>query len=136
MYCIVLWSPKFRVISNFNLSHRWNQHIYAGQLKYARARAVTGWNIALDWNFGPNMYTDFYDGSCPAGLECGCQYCTPFIFVDEFAGTYTKNVDFWTSGHYSRLFLLIDELKEAGDVISTGNHRNRQTLTNLNQKNE
>ena len=35
----------------------WNEHIYAGQLKYARARAVTGWNIALDWNFGPNMYT-------------------------------------------------------------------------------
>ena len=49
------------------------------------------------------FYTDFYDGSCPVGLQCGCQYCTPFIFVDEFAGTYTKKVDFWTSGHYSRL---------------------------------
>lgn len=80
----------------------WNQRIYAGQLKYARARAVTGWNIALDYNFGPNMYTDFYGGSCPVGLECGCQYCTPFVFVDEFAGTYAKKVDFWTSGHYSR----------------------------------
>ena len=35
-------------------------------------------------------------------MACGCQYCTPFIFVDEFAGTYTKKVDFWTSGHYSK----------------------------------
>ena len=43
------------------------------------------------------FYTDF---GCQNG--CGCQYCTPFIFVDEFAGTYTKKVDFWTSGHYSR----------------------------------
>ena len=38
----------------------WSQRIYAGQLKYARARAVTGWNIALDWNFGPNMYTGLF----------------------------------------------------------------------------
>ena len=82
------------------------------QLKYARARAVIGWNIALDWNFGPNMYfcrilsclwwswydhdgdseslnwwwpltryTDFYNGNCPAGTMCGCEFCTPFIFV-------------------------------------------------------
>ena len=42
----------------------WNEHIYAGQLKYARARAVTGWNIALDWNFGPNMYTGLFIFSC------------------------------------------------------------------------
>ena len=61
----------------------WNKNIYAGQLKYARAKAVTGWNIALDWNFGPNMYTDFYNGNCPVGMECGCQYCTPFIFVSS-----------------------------------------------------
>ena len=49
--------------------------------------------------------TDFYGGSCPVGLECGCQYCTPFVFVDELAGTYAKKVDFWTSGHYSRSVL-------------------------------
>ena len=30
--------------------------IFCFKIKYARARAVTGWNIALDWNFGPNMY--------------------------------------------------------------------------------
>jgi len=80
----------------------WNTHIYAGQIKFARARAVTGWNIALDWNFGPNMYTDFYNGNCPAFTACGCEFCTPFIFVDEGAGTYTKKIDFWTSGHYSK----------------------------------
>ena len=58
--------------------------------------------LYLQFTYHVYFFTDFYDGSCPAGLACGCQYCTPFIFVDEFAGAYTKKVDFWTSGHYSK----------------------------------
>ena len=111
MVTMISMMPLHRDWLGYHHNHRhwiWN----CLQLKYARARAVIGWNIALDWNFGPNMYfcrilsclwwswydhdgdseslnwwwpltryTDFYNGNCPAGTMCGCEFCTPFIFV-------------------------------------------------------
>jgi glucosylceramidase len=61
------------------------------------AKAYVKWSLALDENLGPNLTT--------AGVGGGCATCTPLVTVNSTTGAVTKDVEFYTMGHYSKFVL-------------------------------
>jgi glucosylceramidase len=61
------------------------------------AKAYVKWSLALDQNLGPNLTRN-------AGLG-GCATCTPLVTVNSSTGAITKEIEFYTLGHYSKYVL-------------------------------
>ncbi|MGC2161964.1 MAG: chitobiase/beta-hexosaminidase C-terminal domain-containing protein [Silvibacterium sp.] len=61
------------------------------------ARAYVKWSLALNENLGPNLTQN-------AGLG-GCDTCTPIVTVNSQTGAITKDIEYYTLGHYSKYVL-------------------------------
>jgi glucosylceramidase len=55
------------------------------------SKSFVKWSLALDQNLGP------HDG--------GCGNCTPIVTVNSSTGAITKDIEFYTLGHYSKYVL-------------------------------
>jgi glucosylceramidase len=60
------------------------------------AKAYVKWSLALDQTLGPNL--------SQIGLG-GCNTCTPIVTVNNQTGAITKDVEYYTLGHYSKYVL-------------------------------
>ncbi len=60
-------------------------------------KSYVKWSLALDQNLGPNLTQN-------AGLG-GCNTCTPIVTVNGQTGAVTKDIEFYTLGHYSKYVL-------------------------------
>ncbi len=60
-------------------------------------KAYVKWSLALNQNLGPNLTQN-------AGLG-GCNTCTPIVTVNSQTGAVTKDIEFYTLGHYSKYVL-------------------------------
>lgn len=61
------------------------------------AKAYVKWSLALDQNLGPNLTQE--------GLGSGCNTCTPIVTVNSTTGAVTKDIEYYTLGHYSKYVL-------------------------------
>lgn len=61
------------------------------------SKSYVKWSLALDQTLGPNLTED-------AGLG-GCATCTPIVTVDHATGAVTKDIEYYTLGHYSKYVL-------------------------------
>src|SRR6185312_12510761 len=61
------------------------------------SKAYVKWSLALDENLGPNLTQN-------AGLG-GCNTCTPIVTVNSSTGAVTKDIEYYTLGHYSKFVL-------------------------------
>jgi len=59
------------------------------------AKSFVKWSLALDQTLGPNL-TELNNGLG------GCATCTPIVTVNSATGIVTKDVEYYTLGHYSR----------------------------------
>jgi len=62
------------------------------------AKSYVKWSLALDESMGPNLTQDV------AGLG-GCSTCTPIVTVNSQTGAITKDIEYYTLGHYSKYVL-------------------------------
>ena len=62
------------------------------------AKAFVKWGLALDESLGP----DLTQNAPPNG---GCNTCTPLVTVNSKSGAVTKDVEYYTLGHYSKYVL-------------------------------
>jgi glucosylceramidase len=60
-------------------------------------KSFVKWSLALNQNLGPNLTQN-------AGLG-GCNDCTPIVTVNSTTGAVTKDIEFYTLGHYSKYVL-------------------------------
>jgi glucosylceramidase len=60
-------------------------------------KSFVKWSLALNENMGPNLTQN-------AGLG-GCNTCTPIVTVNSTTGAVTKDIEFYTIGHYSKYVL-------------------------------
>jgi glucosylceramidase len=60
-------------------------------------KSFVKWSLALNEKLGPNLTQN-------AGLG-GCNTCTPIITVNSTTGAVTKDIEFYTLGHYSKYVL-------------------------------
>jgi glucosylceramidase len=63
------------------------------------AKSFVKWSLALDQTLGPNLTE-----TNVTGLG-GCATCTPIVTVNSATGAVTKDVEFYTLGHYSKYVL-------------------------------
>jgi glucosylceramidase len=61
------------------------------------SKSFVKWSLALDETLGPNLTQN-------AGLG-GCNTCTPIVTVNSVTGAVTKDIEFYTLGHYSKYVL-------------------------------
>lgn len=61
------------------------------------SKAYVKWSLALNENLGPNLTQN-------AGLG-GCNTCTPIVTVNSKTGAITKDIEYYTLGHYSKYVL-------------------------------
>jgi glucosylceramidase len=59
------------------------------------AKSFLKWSLALDETLGPNL-TELNNGLG------GCATCTPIVTVNSTTGAVTKDVEYYTLGHYSK----------------------------------
>ncbi|MGC2637390.1 MAG: chitobiase/beta-hexosaminidase C-terminal domain-containing protein [Acidobacteriaceae bacterium] len=62
------------------------------------AKSYVKWSLALNENLGPNLTQN----DPPLG---GCNACTPIITVNSQTGAVTKDIEYYTLGHYSKYVL-------------------------------
>ena len=62
------------------------------------SKSFVKWSLALDENLGPDLTQDV------AGLG-GCNTCTPLVTVNSKTGAVTKDIEYYTLGHYSKYVL-------------------------------
>ncbi len=62
------------------------------------AKSFVKWSLALDQTLGPNLT------ELNTGLG-GCATCTPIVTVNSTTGAVTKDVEYYTLGHYSKYVL-------------------------------
>jgi glucosylceramidase len=60
-------------------------------------KSYVKWSLALNQYLGPNLTQN-------AGLG-GCNTCTPIVTVNSQTGAVTKDIEFYTLGHYSKYVL-------------------------------
>ena len=60
-------------------------------------KSFVKWSLALNEKLGPNLTQS-------AGLG-GCNTCTPIITVNSTTGAVTKDIEYYTLGHYSKYVL-------------------------------
>ena len=61
------------------------------------AKSFVKWSLALNEKLGPNLTQN-------AGLG-GCNTCTPIVTVNSTNGAVTKDIEYYTLGHYSKYVL-------------------------------
>lgn len=61
-------------------------------------KAYVKWSLALDQNLGPNL-------SQLGSSYGGCSTCTPIVTVNNQTGAVTKDIEYYTLGHYSKYIL-------------------------------
>jgi glucosylceramidase len=61
------------------------------------AKSFVKWSLALNEKLGPDLTQN-------AGLG-GCNTCTPIVTVNSTTGAVTKDIEFYTLGHYSKYVL-------------------------------
>jgi glucosylceramidase len=61
------------------------------------AKSYVKWSLALDENLGPNLTQNAALG--------GCNTCTPIVTVNSQTGAVTKDIEYYTLGHYSKYVL-------------------------------
>ena len=61
------------------------------------SKSFVKWSLALDEKLGPNLTQN-------AGLG-GCDTCTPIVAVNSVSGAVTKDIEYYTLGHYSKYVL-------------------------------
>jgi glucosylceramidase len=61
------------------------------------AKAYVKWGLALNEKLGPDLTQN-------AGLG-GCNTCTPIVTVNSQSGAVTKNIEYYTLGHFSKYVL-------------------------------
>jgi glucosylceramidase len=64
------------------------------------SKSFVKWSLALDETLGPNLTED-------APSFGGCNTCTPLITVNSKTGAVTKDVEYYTIGHYSKYALRV-----------------------------
>jgi glucosylceramidase len=62
------------------------------------AKSFVKWSLALNENLGPNLTQNV------PGLG-GCNTCTPIVTVNSTTGAVTKDIEYYTLGHYSKYVL-------------------------------
>ena len=62
------------------------------------AKSFVKWSLALNENLGPNLTQNV------PGLG-GCDTCTPIVTVNGTTGAVTKDIEYYTLGHYSKYVL-------------------------------
>ena len=62
------------------------------------SKSFVKWSLALDQTLGPNLT------ELNTGLG-GCATCTPIVTVNSSTGMVTKDVEYYTLGHYSKYVL-------------------------------
>lgn len=62
------------------------------------SKSFVKWSLALDQTLGPNLT------ELDTGLG-GCATCTPIVTVNSTTGAVTKDVEYYTLGHYSKYVL-------------------------------
>jgi len=61
------------------------------------AKSFVKWSLALNEKLGPNLTQNASLG--------GCNTCTPIVTVNSTTGAVTKDIEFYTLGHYSKYVL-------------------------------
>jgi len=61
-------------------------------------KSFVKWSLALNEKLGPNLTQN----APPLG---GCNDCTPIVTIDSTTGAPTKDIEFYTLGHYSKFVL-------------------------------
>jgi glucosylceramidase len=61
------------------------------------SKAFVKWSLVLDETLGPNLTENAALG--------GCNTCTPLITVNSKTGAVTKDIEYYTIGHYSKYVL-------------------------------
>ncbi len=61
------------------------------------SKSFVKWSLVLDETLGPNLTEDAALG--------GCNTCTPLITVNSKTGAVTKDIEYYTIGHYSKYVL-------------------------------
>lgn len=61
------------------------------------AKSFVKWSLALNENLGPDLTQN-------AGLG-GCNTCTPIVTVNSSTGAVTKDIEYYTLGHFSKYVL-------------------------------
>lgn len=62
------------------------------------AKSFVKWSLALNESLGPNLTQN----APPLG---GCNTCTPIVTVNSQTGAVTKDIEYYTLGHYSKYVL-------------------------------
>jgi len=62
------------------------------------SKSFVKWGLALDQDLGPDLTQD----APPLG---GCNTCTPLVTVNSKTGAVTKDIEYYTLGHYSKFVL-------------------------------
>jgi len=75
-----------------------NDFIEINEVLRNSGKAYVKWSLALDQNLGPDLTQD----APPLG---GCNTCTPIVTVNSSTGDVTKDVEYYTLGHYSKYVL-------------------------------
>jgi glucosylceramidase len=74
-----------------------NDFLEITQVLRNAGKAYVKWSLALDQNLGPNL-------SQISGYG-GCSTCTPIVTVNNQTGAVTKDIEYYTLGHYSKYVL-------------------------------
>ncbi len=68
-----------------------------GQVMRSAGKAYVKWSLALNENLGPDLTQNAALG--------GCNTCTPIVTVNSVTGAVTKDIEYYTMGHYSKYVL-------------------------------
>ena len=72
--------------------------IEIAQVMRSAGKAYVKWGLALNEKLGP----DLTQNAAPLG---GCNTCTPIVTVNSQTGAVTKDIEYYTLGHYSKYVL-------------------------------
>lgn len=93
------WATSFADNMTWNM-----ENVFMGSIRYG-AKGVLLWNIALDPNYGPQ--------------NGGCTNCRGVVTIDPETETYTKNVEYYLIGHFSKF---VQQGATRIDAISTNSN--------------
>jgi glucosylceramidase len=101
-----LLQNQFPALGNWETEHSggtWQSDQFATdmleitQVLRNSGKSFVKWSLALNEKLGPDLTQN-------AGLG-GCNTCTPIVTVNSVTGAVTKDIEFYTLGHYSKYVL-------------------------------
>jgi glucosylceramidase len=102
----LLLQDQFPTLGNWETEHSggtWvsdqftSDFLEIAQVLRNSSKSYVKWSLALNQNLGPDLTQN-------AGLG-GCNTCTPIVTVNSQTGAVTKDIEFYTLGHYSKYVL-------------------------------